>query len=109
MQYIIQGSKYGIAAGDFAIEVPDVVDGIPLYGADGQDNFPRNADEEKLLGDIITQFQKQQNMITNNSSAAAGTESMTVEEEKQLKMDQFREMQIKDPLRADLNLAEQRA
>jgi hypothetical protein len=109
MQYTISGSQYGIAAGDFVIDLPEVVDGIPLYNDDGTDNFPRNAAEEKLLGDIITSFQAQQNTIINNSSAAAGTEGMTVEEEQQLKLDQFKKMQQKDPIRADLNLAEQKA
>ena len=43
MQYTIQGSKYGIAAGDFVIDLPDVVDGIPLYNQDGSDNFQTTA------------------------------------------------------------------
>ena len=109
MQYTIVGSKYGIAAGDFVIDVPEVIDGVPLYGQDGKDNFPRNESESMMLQEIIAGFQAQQNMITNNTSPEAGLETMTVEEEQQLKMDQFREMQIKDPIRADLNLAEQKA
>ncbi len=109
MQYKIVGSKYGIAAGDFVIDVPEVVDGIPLYGQDGKDNFPRNEAESMMLQEIIAGFQAQQNIITNNTSAESGVETMTVEEEQQLKMDQFKEMQIKDPIRADLNLAEQKA
>jgi hypothetical protein len=109
MQYTIVGSKYGIAAGDFVIDVPEVIDGVPLYGQDGKDNFPRNESESMMLQEIIAGFQAQQNTITNNTSPEAGLETMTVEEEQQLKMDQFREMQIKDPIRADLNLAEQKA
>jgi len=109
MQYTIVGSKYGVAAGDFVIDLPEVVDGIPLYGQDGKDNFPRNEAESMMLQEIIAGFQAQQNVITNNTSPEAGLETMTVEEEQQLKMDQFREMQIKDPIRADLNLAEQKA
>ncbi|MDB9844631.1 hypothetical protein OAC44_00810 [bacterium] len=109
MQYTIVGSKYGIAAGDFVIDVPEVIDGVPLYGQDGKDNFPRNESESMMLQEIIAGFQAQQNVITNNTSPEAGLETMTVEEEQQLKMDQFREMQIKDPIRADLNLAEQKA
>ena len=109
MQYTIVGSKYGVAAGDFVIDLPEVIDGIPLYGQDGKDNFPRNESESMMLQEIIAGFQAQQNVITNNTSPEAGLETMTVEEEQQLKMDQFREMQIKDPIRADLNLAEQKA
>ena len=109
MQYTIVGSKYGIAAGDFVIDVPEVIDGVPLYGQDGKDNFPRNESESMMLQEIIAGFQAQQNVITNNTSPEAGLETMTVEEQQQLKMDQFREMQIKDPIRADLNLAEQKA
>lgn len=104
MQYTIVGSKYGVAAGDFVIDLPEVVDGIPLYGPDGKDNFPRNEAEKQMLNEIISGFQAQQNIITNNTSPEAGVETMTVEEEQQLKMDQFREMQIKDPLAADLAL-----
>jgi len=109
MQYTIVGSKYGVAAGDFVIDLPEVVDGIPLYGQDGKDNFPRNEAESMMLQEIIAGFQAQQNVITNNTSPEAGLETMTVEEEQQLKMDQFREMQKKDPIRADLNRAEQAA
>jgi hypothetical protein len=109
MQYKIVGSKYGVAAGDFVIDLPEVVDGIPLYGQDGKDNFPRNEAEKQMLNEIISGFQAQQNVITNNTSPEAGLETMTIEEENALKMDQFREMQIKDPIRADLNLAEQKA
>ena len=109
MQYTIVGSKYGVAAGDFVIDLPEVVDGIPLYGQDGKDNFPRNEAESMMLQEIIAGFQAQQNVITNNTSPEAGLETMTIEEEQQLKMDQFREMQKKDPIRADLNRAEQAA
>ena len=107
MQYTIQGSKYGIAAGDFVIDVPSVVDGIPLYSADGTDNFPRNEAEKQMLGDIIMQFQKQQNTIDNTNSGGG----LLAEKDDSVptQMEQFREMQIKDPIRADLNLAEQRA
>ena len=49
MQYTIVGSKYGVAAGDFVIDLPEVVDGIPLYGQDGKDNFPRNEAEKQML------------------------------------------------------------
>ena len=107
MQYTIQGSKYGIAAGDFVIDVPSVVDGIPLYSADGTDNFPRNEAEKQMLGDIIMQFQKQQNTIDNTNSGGG----LLAEKENSVptQMEQFRQMQIKDPIRADLNLAEQRA
>ena len=62
-----------------------------------------------MLQEIIAGFQAQQNVITNNTSPEAGLETMTIEEEQQLKMDQFREMQKKDPIRADLNRAEQAA
>ena len=104
MQYTIVGSKYGVAAGDFVIDLPEVVDGIPLYGQDGKDNFPRNESESQMLNEIIAGFQTQQNIITGNTSPEAGLETMTIEEEKALKMEQFREMQIKDPLAADLAL-----
>ena len=109
MQYKIVGSKYGVAAGDFVIDLPEVVDGIPLYGQDGKDNFPRNEAEKQMLNEIIKGFQEQQNIITDNTSPEAGVETMTIEEENALKMEQFKEMQIKDPIRADLNLAEQKA
>jgi hypothetical protein len=104
MQYTIVGSKYGVAAGDFVIDLPEVVDGIPLYGQDGKDNFPRNEAESQMLNEIIAGFQAQQNIITNNTSPEAGLETMTIEEENALKMKQFKEMQIKDPLAADLAL-----
>ena len=104
MQYTIVGSKYGVAAGDFVIDLPEVVDGIPLYGQDGKDNFPRNEAESQMLNEIIAGFQAQQNIITNNTSPEAGLETMTIEEENALKMKQFTEMQIKDPLAADLAL-----
>ena len=104
MQYTIVGSKYGVAAGDFVIDLPEVVDGIPLYGQDGKDNFPRNEAEKQMLNEIISGFQAQQNVITNNTSPEAGLETMTIEEENALKMEQFREMQITDPLAADLAL-----
>jgi len=107
MQYTIKGSKYGIAAGDFVIDVPSVVDGIPLYSADGTDNFPRNEAEKQMLGDIIMQFQKQQNTIDSTNSG--GGLLAQKEESVPTQMEQFRQMQIKDPIRADLNLAEQRA
>ena len=96
MQYTIQGSKYGIAAGDFVIDVPSVVDGIPLYSADGTDNFPRNEAEKQMLGDIIMQFQKQQNTIDNTNSGGG----LLAEKEDSVptQMEQFRQMQIKDPI-----------
>ena len=81
MQYTIVGSKYGVAAGDFVIDLPEVVDGIPLYGQDGTDNFPRNEAESQMLNEIIKGFQAQQNLITDNTSPEAGLETMTIEEE----------------------------
>jgi hypothetical protein len=87
--------------------VPSVVDGIPLYSADGTDNFPRNEAEKQMLGDIIMQFQQQQNTIDNTNSG--GGLLAEKEESVPTQMDQFRQMQIKDPIRADLNLAEQKA
>jgi len=109
MQYTIKGSDYGVAAGDFNIDVPEVLDGIPLYNSDRTSNFPRNEAEKQMLSEIISGFQAQQNLIQNNTTADGGTEAMTVEEEKQLKLDQFQEMRIKDPIAADLNLLEDAA
>ena len=106
MKYTIKGSQYGIGAGDFVIDVPEVVDGIPLYNPDGKGNFPRNEAEQQMLNEIIKGFQAQQNLIQNNTTADGGTEAMTVEEERNLKLKQFEEMRIKDPIRADLNLLE---
>ena len=90
---IKQTFTYGVAAGDFVIDLPEVVDGIPLYGQDGTDNFPRNEAESQMLNEIIKGFQAQQNLITDNTSPEAGLETMTIEEENALKMEQFREMQ----------------
>ena len=109
MQYTIKGSDYGVAAGDFNIDVPEVLDGIPLYNSDRTSNFPRNDAEKQMLSEIISGFQAQQNLIQNNTTADGGTEAMTVEEEQQLKLDQFQQMRIKDPIAADLNLLEDAA
>ena len=106
MKYTIKGSDYGVAAGDFQIDVAEIVDGIPVYEADGTSNFPRNDAEKQMLSEIIAGFQTQQNLIQNNTTADGGTEAMTAEEERALKLKQFEEMRIKDPIRADLNLLE---
>ena len=50
--YTIPGDQLGIT-GNFNIEVPDVVDGIPLYDAgSGESNFPRNVQEQQMLNTI---------------------------------------------------------
>ena len=61
MKYTIKGSQYGVGAGDFVIDVPEVVDGIPLYNPDGKGNFPRNEAEQQMLNEIIKGLQAQQN------------------------------------------------
>ena len=40
LQYQIKGSDHGISSGDFFIDLPAVLDGIPLYDGNGQSNYP---------------------------------------------------------------------
>ena len=85
----IKGSDYGISA-DFELQVDQQVDGK------GTDQFPRNAQEKQLLETIILQFQQQENLQQKNMTAEAGVAAV----------DAYKEAQIKDPLRADLNQLE---
>ena len=85
----IKGSDYGISA-DFELQVDQQVDGK------GTDQFPRNDQEKQLLETIILQFQQQENATQKNLTADAGVEAVNA----------YKEAQIKDPIKADLNLAE---
>ena len=85
----IKGSDYGISA-DFELQVDQLVDGK------GTDQYPRNDQEKQLLETIILQFQQQENATQKNLTAEAGVAAV----------DAYKEAQIKDPIKADLNLAE---
>ena len=104
MKYTIKGSDYGVAAGNFIIDLPEIVDNIPLYSEDGRGNFPRNAAEKQMLDSIIGQFQEQQSIVQGNTTAEGGVEAMTQKEKTKLKLTQFNDMLQQDPLRAMLNL-----
>ena len=109
MKYTIKGSDYGVAAGNFIIDLPEIVDNIPLYSDDGRGNFPRNAAEKQMLDSIIGQFQEQQSIVQGNTTAEGGVEAMTQKEQQKLKLTQFNDMLQQDPLRAMLNLKEAQA
>ena len=86
----IKGSDYGISA-NFELEVDEIVNG------QGTDKYPNRSPEEKQLHEtIILQFQQQENLQQKNMTAEAGVAAV----------DAYKEAQIKDPLRADLNQLE---
>ena len=106
--YTIPGDQLGIT-GNFNIEVPDVVDGIPLYDAgSGESNFPRNTQEQQMLNMIQKQFQTQENIVNQNTNPEAGIVIRDEKAEAALEAwDEDRDrLRIKDPLRHDLNVAE---
>ena len=106
--YTIPGDQLGIT-GNFNIEVPDVVDGIPLYDAgSGVSNFPRNVQEQQMLNMIQKQFQTQENIVNQNTNPEAGIVIRDEKAEAALEaweQDKDR-LRTKDPLRTDLNVAE---
>ena len=106
LQYQIKGSDHGISSGDFFIDLPAVVDGIPLYDGNGNGNYPRNAEEKRQFDMLISQFQKVESQQQANTTAESATEALSVEEQKALSMKQYNEARIKDPLKTDLNVAE---
>lgn len=81
LQYQIKGSDHGISSGDFFIDLPAVVDGIPLYDGNGNGNYPRNAEEKRQFDMLISQFQKvesQQQANTTGGSPATRPEFVTL-------------------------------
>tara|TARA_R110000772_G_scaffold52930_1_gene121177 strand:- start:94 stop:2979 length:2886 start_codon:yes stop_codon:yes gene_type:complete len=106
LQYQIKGSDHGISSGDFFIDLPAVLDGIPLYDGNGQSNYPRNATEKTQFDMLISQFQKVESQQQANTTADASNTALTVEEQQALSVEQYDAARIKDPIKADLNVAE---
>ena len=106
LQYQIKGSDYGIASGDFYIDLPAVVDNIPLYDGNGNGNYPRNAEEKRQFDMLISQFQKVESQQQANTTADSSTEALSVEEQQALSLKEYNEQMIKDPIKTDLNVAE---
>ena len=106
--YTIPGDQLGIT-GNFNIEVPEMVDGIPLFDpATGEDNFPRNVQEQQMLNIIKKQFQTQENIVNQQTTPEAGI--VLKDERAQEALEEWEEdrqrHRSKDPIRTDLNVAE---
>ena len=62
--YRINGSDHGVSGVAMDVQLPVMLDGIPLYNADKTSNFPRNEDERKILNQIIGPWQSKAALTT---------------------------------------------
>ena len=104
--YRINGSDHGVSGVAMDVQLPVMLDGIPLYNADKTSNFPRNENERKILDQIIGPWQSKAALTRREVTPEGGFVVKTHEEEREQAMLDYNRAVIRDPIRAAANVAE---